>query len=393
VHARATRPGHALASFFFFFWRLHMNASKTKTLSLVVALSGAVACGAFVGCSSTDTTVNPAGDDGGTVTPGTDSSTPLTDSGPPGTDASGDDNSDSSTPVDAGPATVGAGSVVLSQTTNGSTYSYTASAGFGYETTSTITSTCAGPVTISGTTCTFYTSCATAAPVDAGTDSGTDAAVDAAVDAAAPVYPQAGVISITGLSKDTSGLSLDLNSAGTAYTALTGTTQQFVGGDKLTFAGVGDANSIGAFSIADVVAPADINITAPTFTGTTIHTTSFDRSADKTVTWTGGATGSKVTFQLSTYTLANAGLAGASKIVTCTFDSGAGTGVIPSAGGLANLDKADGTAVFGSFNQSSSSSGTSTATNNDTSVAGAGILNVSASVAATPYTGTFTNTN
>ncbi|HEY1532645.1 MAG TPA: hypothetical protein VGF76_01460 [Polyangiaceae bacterium] len=71
-----------------------------------------------------------------------------------------------------------------------------------------------------------------------------------------------------------------------------------------------------------VIAPSDVVITAPTCPG--LVCPEIDRTTDLAVTWTGGGAG-QVRASFETIGPNNTGS------VFCTFDSGAGSGVVPKA--------------------------------------------------------------
>jgi hypothetical protein len=117
------------------------------------------------------------------------------------------------------------------------------------------------------------------------------------------------------------------------YATVRGQTKFYDPGDTLSVSGGGGAD-VPSFAAQTLVAPADIVLTAPAC-GTALSggpCPDVDRTKDAIVTWTGGGAG-KVSASYITTT--DNGL----KSVTCFFDEGAGTGVVPAAA-LTMLDPA-----------------------------------------------------
>ena len=322
-----------------------MKSFTKKSLSLLaLSFTGAVACGAFVGCGSDDSTDNP-GTDAGKDATATDAShtdaAPGTDSGPGSDSGPSDAGSDAG---DSGPSISYTGTVSFSQTTSGTFIIKSAGAGFSASTAPAVPSYCT--VTHPSTACT-YTVCDLPAPSDAGaSDAGNTADASDASDAAPAAGPNAGDILITGFAgtaPPSGGVTLhygtnDVYTVTSPMGLNSDFTSQFVkGGETLTYASAtGNTNFVGAFT-GTVVQPADINVTAPAFsTGIGAKTANFPLGSDLNVAYSAGTA--------STNVLVNIGSSNATarttKSVSCTFPAAGGTGVVPSAGGLANLDPA-----------------------------------------------------
>jgi hypothetical protein len=148
-------------------------------------------------------------------------------------------------------------------------------------------------------------------------DAGTDATPTAtALDA--------GTITITGAGDSTAALMFGLaapQSTQKGYPSVHADSQFFSGGDSIVIHGAGGAD-LPAFAAQMVIAPSDVVITAPTCPG--LVCPEIDRTTDLAVTWTGGGAG-QVRANFETIGPNNTGS------VFCTFDSGAGSGVVPKA--------------------------------------------------------------
>jgi hypothetical protein len=116
-------------------------------------------------------------------------------------------------------------------------------------------------------------------------------------------------------------------------------TPYFHGGDALTFSATGDPASVGAFS-ATVIAPADLAVSAPSFAH---FPATLSRASDLRVAWSPGTPGTYVHVFVDTASTP----ALEDRSVSCTYEATAGSGVVPSAGGLAQLFATDGTKVIG----------------------------------------------
>lgn len=123
--------------------------------------------------------------------------------------------------------------------------------------------------------------------------------------------PEAGTIVVS-----TPTASATLVPAGTTYAPATGQTMFWSPGDQVTAQASGGV--VPAFSLA-VPAPAEVQVTAPAFSGNGMMVLS--ASQDLVVSWSGTSAG-KVQVALS-------GGAGAGTL-SCKFDPGAGSGVVPA---------------------------------------------------------------
>ena len=301
---------------------------KTKLL-LTITLGALGAVGAA--CSGDDTT--GATSDGGT---GNDATT-SNDTGTTGND-SGTTNGDSSTGGDGATESGGSGKtgrINVSQTAiaGGTSYFSSVAASF---------SAGGGTVVVAGNcTTTTQGSCTVlkcTAPPDAGTvDAGEDGG-----DAGPVVAPNAGDITVSGPKfPDGGSFVLTPGDAGT-YQGATGPTTApiFAGGDNLTASAAG--KDVPAFSNQTLVAPSDLDVTAPTFTASV---TTFKRSENLAITWTaadGGAATGTVNVLVSAHDTPD----DSSTIITCAFPAAGGTGSVPTAA-LQDLPQANGTTING----------------------------------------------
>jgi hypothetical protein len=109
------------------------------------------------------------------------------------------------------------------------------------------------------------------------------------------------------------------------YTSGTQTTGVAMTGDKIHFSSVGNtaAGQVPALSDATLTVPHVITVTAPTANGSA----TLIKANGIMVTWSGGAAGEKVVLSLTAYKSATT-----SKftVITCTLDSSAGTGMVPT---------------------------------------------------------------
>jgi hypothetical protein len=263
----------------------------TVRTAILIALSVGAFAGAIAGCSDDDkssgtpgpTTGNPDGStttnsDGGTTTQ-TDGSTTTTDSGTPVNTKFG---------MVAITSSAASHSILASFSNGGSTF------GSCKDKTESTHGAC------KVTTCTVE---------DAG-----QAVVDAG-DAGAVNAPHAGAISISG-GKLSSPIVMNPKANG-SYDFVFGTTPLYDPGQNVSVNAAG--GDVPAFS-GSAAAPGNITVTAPTFT---TAQTSFNKSQDLNVTWTGGGAG-KVNVLLSS--------TGAKFVsVTCSYDANTGTGTVPSA--------------------------------------------------------------
>jgi hypothetical protein len=119
-----------------------------------------------------------------------------------------------------------------------------------------------------------------------------------------------------------------------------------------------------------------------------VNRTSVSLSKDVTVAWSGGLAGSSVLVTLVTLTEAN----DTEKVVQCLFPAGAGSGVVPSANGLAKLDVTNGDTVTGTFVVTPQTSATVTAGNAGASAAASDAWLVTATAEGTPQTSELTTT-
>jgi hypothetical protein len=217
--------------------------------------------------------------------------------------------------ADGGPGADGAagtaylGSIHLTQSNLGGTFSTSASASFESVQLQAGAAGC--------TTATFGPCAASVCPLPAG-DAGTPAYV----------VDNAGSITIAGAS-GIGSVTLTFDAAMMRYSAPTGMTQLFAGGDRISATGAG--GGLPAFAAQTVTAPSDIVL--PECMGTMC--TDIDRTVDKIVTWTGGGAG-KVQFTIETTSDTQV------TALICLWDAAGGTGTAPAAA-LSMLDKADNT--------------------------------------------------
>jgi hypothetical protein len=198
------------------------------------------------------------------------------------------------------------GSITITQTPDiiGTGFTFTGIADF-----NTVTSAATG----SGCTTTVASNCTTIVCVPS--DGGTSAVV---------TNQSAGVVSVTGVK----GSALMISpGAGNVYTAATGSTQLWDGGEMLTASAPGAV--VPAFSGKTVVAPSVVGVTAPACSLASCGT--IMRSSPLAFTWTNGTQG---TINASATTVKN----GVTTYINCTFAATAGTGTI-SAAVLGQLDQ------------------------------------------------------
>ncbi|MDB5219376.1 MAG: hypothetical protein JWO86_7303 [Myxococcaceae bacterium] len=134
----------------------------------------------------------------------------------------------------------------------------------------------------------------------------------------------AGTITVTGTGAS-SPASLTFGPLGDAgvdgYSSVRAQTRFYNGGDVISFSGAGGPD-LPAFTTQTVVAPNDIVLTAPACAD--VKCPDFSRSADATLTWTGGGAGQvSITYITTTDTTY--------KTVSCNFDAQASTGTVPTA--------------------------------------------------------------
>lgn len=268
---------------------------------LGLAALTAVACSA-VACSSTTNTASNAADGGGGGDEG-------------GSPADGSAGGDGSSTVDGG-ATAPTGIILVTQTHLGSTFHYSIAAAFR----AFVVPTGAG----SAPTQTTMGACiATVIPTPPSSEAGTPMAVAGL---------NAGTLTITGTGMPASTMlaygPVASQQGVPGYTAASGSTALFTGGDTMTVSGAGGAD-LPAFAAQSLVTPTQVAVTAPACTGTCPD---LDRTQDLTVAWTGAGAGKVVvTFETISDTQA--------VLLQCKFDATAGTGTVPAAL-LGKLDKA-----------------------------------------------------
>jgi hypothetical protein len=339
-----------------------MKSFTKKSLSiLALSLTGAVACGSFVGCGGDDDdTTGPTPDGGGKLDSSTGGDSGGKNDGSTGGDSGptdggpGSDAADTG-PIDAGPQYFRTGSVSLTQTkTSALTYSVSGFASFAQVLEGTAGSTTCTTSAVNAA-CSL-TVCTAPVAVDAG-DAGD--AGDAAVDAAVPEAPQAGVITLTDTTTAfPAAITLTPNSTTGLYAPFSASAKQFAGADSIGFTAGG--GTVGAFTNT-VTAPADLTSTTPALSSTTFSFPAFSRGSDLAVSWVGATQGSSVTVTLlDTPKPAT----GASKTLSCKFDGFGGSGTVPSTGGLAKLDHIDGTNFTGYLSITPSTSSTTWGTVN-----------------------------
>lgn len=269
-----------------------VRLSATLLVSTCTALAGVVAAG----CSS-------SADEGNQPQP---SNAAQTGDGGLGASSSGY-GADGAASQPEGP--VKTGFVTLAQTKQSSLVTYAATAAF-------VTS----PRGNSGSEASCKVSTEGACQVTTCTMGTSDAGVSDAA-AAGPTSESAGIVTLSG-GKLASAVKLTPG-AQNAYAPANGTSAAFAAGDSVKVSAEGA--TVPAFE-ATAVAPGDITVTAPVFAS---FQTSFSKSKDLALSWTGGAAGN-VNVALSTY--------GAKLVsVLCTFPANAGAGTVPAAA-LTDLD-------------------------------------------------------
>ena len=155
-------------------------------------------------------------------------------------------------------------------------------------------------------------------------------------DAGVVSYPNAGTVTFTTPAPTT--FTLSPTGANGAYNVPTTQTQIWTAGDTVTASATG--GDVPAFSGKTVTAPSDVTVTAPVFD--TSARTTLSRASDLSVAWSGGSVGN-VQIMVST---SQVGVHSVS--ATCTFAATAGSATIPAAV-MGQLDKADGTSIYGSI--------------------------------------------
>jgi hypothetical protein len=272
-----------------------------RVSGLGLAVLTAVACSALACSSTTNTASNADGGGGG--------------GGEGGSVADGSAGGDGSSTVDGG-TTAPKGIILVTQTHLGSTFHYSIAAAFRAFVAPTgagsaPTQTTMGPCT------------ATVIPTPPSSEAGTPMAVAGL---------NAGTLTITGAGTPASTMlaygPVASQQGVPGYTAASGSTALFAGGDTMTVSGAGGAD-LPAFAAQSLVAPTQVAVTAPSCTGTCPD---LDRTQDLTVAWTGAGAGKVVvTFETISDTQA--------VLLQCRFDATAGTGTVPATL-LGKLDKA-----------------------------------------------------
>jgi hypothetical protein len=248
------------------------------------------------------------------------------------------------------------GSIALAQTaTSAGAYSYTLTVGFAS--------------TSSGTGCTTKT--LTPACVLTSCPASTTA----------PPSSSAGVVTVRDGTTGTSGPTATATPSGSSYPAPTPVTGQlFEPGDLLSASAAGASGGIAAFS-AQAIAPNDIQVTTPSFTGL-----SFPRSQPLTVAWGNGLDGTdtagdstKVQVVVATTSTS------AVKTITCSFSAAELSGAVPLSGadGTDYVDQAGAGGVTGTISLTPTS----------TTEAVAGTRAVTFVVTATGAAGSFTTSD
>jgi hypothetical protein len=175
-----------------------------------------------------------------------------------------------------------------------------------------------------GVSAQFYPSAPTPAGCTIGMVAGCIVTSCPAVDGVLRSSLNAGTITVTGTGTS-SPASLTFGPLADAgvdgYSSVRAKTRFFDGGDVISFSGAGGPD-LPAFATQTVVAPNDIVLTAPACAD--LKCPDFSRSADATLTWTGGGAG-RVSISYITTTDTT------SKTVSCNFDAQASTGTVPAA--------------------------------------------------------------
>lgn len=259
--------------------------------ALITIASTCFATAGLLACSSATSSGAPAGGDGGGSGDG---QTSNVDGGGPGVDGGGGGGGDGSVSTGAGSS-----SIMISQLATPSAMQVMASAW-------------------------FYPSAPTPAGCTIGMVAGCTVTSCGHAERVVRSSLNAGTITVTGTGAS-SPATLTFGPLGDAgvdgYSSVQATTRFYNAGDVISFSGAGGPD-LPSFTAQTVVAPNDIVLTAPACVD--VKCPDFSRSADATLTWTGGGAGQvSITYITSTDTT--------DKTVSCSFDAKAGAGTVPTA--------------------------------------------------------------